>query len=516
MTFIGVTCFGTTPLKNSLPANYTTYEVPLAGNAFVTYSTTSAYTEKITDNGLGNWTNPGTVVSTYFKVGSSGTLNLKLKAKVPSGSSTVKITVNGVSKNITMSGSTYNTYPAGSFSVNSGYVKVDLQGLTKTGGYFADVSHLLFDGSAASGTNIFSNDPAYYHWARRGPSCHLAYTIPTTSDISYYYNEVTVPVGQDKVGSYFMTNGFAEGYFGMQVNSPTERRILFSVWSPFTTDNPTTIPEDQKIKLNCKGTNVTVGEFGNEGSGGQSYLMYPWNAGVTYKFLLKGNPDGAGNTDYTAWFFAPETASWQLIASWKRPYTNTYLKNFYSFVENFYPDNGYLDRKAEFGNQWIRTVQGQWLPVSKAMFTVDATYTAQQRVDASGGTVNNKFFLKNGGFTNEQTPVNSYLNVSVPTQSPDINFSNLPLCSASLKTAESITYDDIKLYPNPVQRFVKINGLKNKQVPYKIFNLQGNITKSGRTNGNEISVSGLLDGTYMLNIYDDNSSLKKSLKFIKN
>ncbi|MGK6343479.1 DUF3472 domain-containing protein [Chryseobacterium sp. DT-3] len=516
MTFIVITCIGITPLKASLSTNYTIHEVPLAGNAFVTYSTASAYAEKITNNGLGNWTNPGTVVSTYFKVSNSGTLNLKLKAKVPSGSSTVKITVNGVSQNITMSGSSYNTYPAGSFSVTPGYVKVDLQGLTKTGNYFADVSHILFDGPAASGTNIFSNDPTYYYWARRGPSCHLNYTIPTTSDISYYYNEVTVPIGKDKVGSYFMANGFAEGYFGMQVNSSTERKVIFSVWSPFITDDPTTIPEDQKIKLNCKGTNVTIGEFGNEGSGGQSYLKYPWKAGVTYKLLLKGSPDGAGNTDYTAWFFAPEAASWQLIASWKRPYTNTYLKNFHSFVENFEPDNGYLDRKAEYGNQWVRTVQGQWLPVSKAMFTVDATYTAQQRIDASGGTVNNKFFLKNGGFTNEQTQVNSYLNVSAPTQSPDINFSNLQLCSASLKTTESATYGDIKLYPNPVHRVVKINGLKNKQVPYKIFNFQGNIIKNGYTNGNEIIVTDLSEGTYVLNIYNENNTLKKSLKFIKN
>jgi hypothetical protein len=47
--------------------------------------------------------------------------------------------------------------------------------------------------------------------------------------------EITVPVGQDPIGSYFMANGFGEGYFGFQVNSKTERRVLFSVWSPFRT-----------------------------------------------------------------------------------------------------------------------------------------------------------------------------------------------------------------------------------------------------------------------------------------
>lgn len=53
-----------------------------------------------------------------------------------------------------------------------------------------------------------------------------------------------------------MANGFGEGYFGMQVNSETERRILFSVWSPFKTDNPKEIPDDHKITLNKVGQQV--------------------------------------------------------------------------------------------------------------------------------------------------------------------------------------------------------------------------------------------------------------------
>jgi hypothetical protein len=94
--------------------------------------------------------------------------------------------------------------------------------------------------------------------------------LPTNEDISYFYNEVTIPKGEDKIGSYFMANGFGEGYFGMQVNSENERRILFSVWSPFKTDNPKEIPDDHKITLNKVGQQVKTGEFGNEGSGGQS------------------------------------------------------------------------------------------------------------------------------------------------------------------------------------------------------------------------------------------------------
>lgn len=415
--------------NNNEPFNSSSTEVPLAGNAFITTQPNEA-TEEISDEadgGLKNWTNPNTVISTYFRVSKSGDLTLGLKAKVPNGNSTIKVTVNGISKNISITGPSYSSRIIGNFNVPAGYVKVDLQGVTKTGSYFADVSHILFSGTAASGTNVFSNMPEYYYWSRRGPSCHLSYTIPTPENISYYYNEVTVPTGQDKIGSYFMVSGFKEGYFGIQVNSATERRILFSVWSPFETDNPDDIPEDKKVKLLKIGTGVTTNQFGGEGAGGQSYYKYNWAAGKTYKFLLKGEPDGNNNTIYTAWFLTPENSNWKLIASWKRPYTNTYLTNFHSFVENFEPENGYLERSATFKNQWIRTQEGTWKPLSTAKFSVDATYKNAQRIDAIGGTKDgNTFTLQNGGFFNTIVDPGSQFTITPPSTAPNINLSTLP------------------------------------------------------------------------------------------
>jgi len=490
-------------------------EVALAGNAFITYSPAGA-PEVITSNGLGNWVNPNTIISTYLKVSNAGTLTLSLKARVPSGSSTAKITVNGVSQTITMTGSAYMEYPVGDFTVSTpGYVKIDLQGVTKTGGYFGDASHFIFSGSATTGTNIFSNDTSYYYWARRGPSCHLGYVIPTTNNVSYYYNEVTVPVGEDKVSSYFMANGFQQGYFGIQVNSSTERRVLFSVWSPFPTDDPNNIPEDHKITLNCKGTNVIKGQFGNEGSGGQSYLQCNWQAGVTYKFLVKGEPDGTGKTDYTAWFFAPESGTWKMIASWKRPYTDTYLKGFYSFVENFTPNSGYMGRRAEYGNQWIKTQQGQWMPINQAKFTADATYTANQRIDAYGGTINNKFYLKNGGFFNETIPLNTIFTIATPTQSPDINPADLPGCQ-TLSVSDVENPNTIQISPNPATNFIKVSGLKDNTYKYKIFGTDGRMIMNGEANGSEISLGQLIKGNYILCLFSKNNEMKGNFKFTKN
>ena len=46
----------------------------------------------------------------------------------------------------------------------------------------------------------------------------------------------------------------------MKVNSSTERRVLFSIWSPHQTDDPKTIPHDEKIKLLKKGNKVHTGK----------------------------------------------------------------------------------------------------------------------------------------------------------------------------------------------------------------------------------------------------------------
>ena len=107
---------------------------------------------------------------------------------------------------------------------------------------------------------------------------------------------------QDVIGSYFMVNGFEEGYFGIQVNSERDRKILFSIWNPYQTDTPGDISEEYKIKLLKKGAGVTTGEFGNEGSGGQSYKVFNWKPEVTYGLLLNAKPTENGSTDYVAFF----------------------------------------------------------------------------------------------------------------------------------------------------------------------------------------------------------------------
>jgi hypothetical protein len=402
----------------------TLYKVPLAGNAYFS----GTLSPSIGASGVSNWTSANTTVNSYVRTG-TGNLSVKIKAKVAgSGNvSVIKMTINGTSKNVTINSSSFSDIYVGDFAIStSGYQKISLKGISRTGSVYADISDITIGSDAASTDVLYVNNADYYYWGRRGPSCHLSYTYPTTQNIAYFYSEITVPVGQDPIGSYYMANGFGEGYFGIQVNSATERRVLFSVWSPYDTNNPNDLANEYKVLENRRGSGVTVQPFGNEGTGIQSIKVFNWKAGNSYKFLLKAQPDGSGKTDYTAWFYAPETGSWQLIASLKRPFTNKYLSNFHSFIENFDPSKGDLTRQAHYKNQWIRTSGGTWQKITSAKFTVDATYTANQRTDAAGGTNTSGYFLKNCGFFNDIVAPNSTFNYNNTSNAPSINFTTLP------------------------------------------------------------------------------------------
>ncbi|WPQ66442.1 DUF5077 domain-containing protein [Chitinophaga sancti] len=393
-----------------------TLHVALAGNAYVT-NLPSGAAEVITSYGLGNWTNPSSITSVYVRLGKTGTLNVGLTAKVPSGTSNIKVTVNGTQFNATLTGTSYSSYNIGSVSIaDTGYVKIDLQGVNKTGGYFADVSQINISGTATTSNVVFANDPDNYYWSRRGPSVHLSFTPPSGNTAEWLYSEISVPAGQDKVGSYFMANGFSEGYFGIQVNSSSERRVLFSVWDA----------DSGATTLVRKGTDVVDNSFGGEGTGGQSYLVFNWSAGTTYKFLTHAKPDSAGGTDYSSWIYTPETSTWRFIATWKRPYTVTYLTGLYSFLENFNETTGYQGRKANYKNEWIRNTSGTWVELTTARFTADATATSDQRRDYAGGLDNGVFYLQNDGFFARYVNYNTNYTRTATGTPPAVDLNSLP------------------------------------------------------------------------------------------
>lgn len=405
-------------LTASLQARSENLKVKLSGNAYVTAQRDGA---RISEQGLTQWSSPASVVSVYLYLHQPEEFKLSLRAR---GQSVVSVTCAGKKHQAKLSSDDFVLAPVGAVKVKApGYVRIDIQGVKKGGETFGEISELLVDGiqGKASYVTDFSD-----YWGRRGPSVHMAYALPE-EPTEWFYNEIRVPKEGEVMHSYYMACGFGEGYFGMQFNSPTERRVLFSVWSPFETQDPKLIPEEDRIQLLRRGKEVHIGEFGNEGSGGQSYLKYNWKADETYKFLMRIRPDGKGNTSYTAYFFATEEGQWRLVASFLRPKTDTWYTRAHSFLENFSPEQGYLSRQVAFTNQWALGTDGVWRRASEGMFTHDATAGAGVRLDYQGGLTSDEsaFYLKMGGFFNQSTPLRSVFKRTPTGAMPEINFEAL-------------------------------------------------------------------------------------------
>lgn len=425
ITFITLILLGANLFAQDSSAEFI---LPLAGNAFSSFHIDGG--ETITNDGIENWTNPQEYFTVYFRVSKPGLVRISINEPIKIiGKSVLEFGINNVSKRIEFNETKKHPILIGEWKIkDTGYVALKIKGISKTKNKFPTISKLTISGSAIQGKTAFvlNNEGNFFHWGRRGPSVHLGYQLPEKANAEWYYDELTVPKGNDIVGSYYMAIGFGEGYFGIQVNSETERRVLFSVWSPFETDDPKSIPESHKIKMLKKGIDVKTGEFGNEGSGGQSYLKYNWKAGSTYKFLLHGIPQNNSSTTYTAYFFAPELDKWLLIASFNRPQTNTYLKRFHSFLENFIPEQGDKSRKVLFNNQWYCDDKGNWFEIDSARFTTDNTGSIGYRMDYSGGLDKDSFYLKNGGFFNNYTKAQTIFKKPLGNNKPNIDFNTLP------------------------------------------------------------------------------------------
>jgi len=379
----------------SIPA-FTAYAVPAEESSEDDESNMFA-----AKNGLHNWTNTGQQIQFYFNLRKTGTLSLALVMKTDIAGNKLTATFAGKKFSIDVpKAKDFKKIAIGNVVITEpGFYTLTLSALINKGKTIADISSLELQGAAVE--QIHFNTKA----RRNAASVHLMYPLDDSMKVVSFYNEVTIPKDADVLHSYFMACGFARGYFGIQVNSTTERRVILSVWDAGNeAADRNKVNDSNKVKLMAKGENVFADGFGNEGTGGHSHFVYNWKAGETYKFLVTASTDSATvTTSYAGYFFIPEEQKWKLIACFKAPKDGKPLRKLYSFVENFWGNNGQLFRKAYFGNQWIRRENGEWKEVTESKFSYDATGKAGDRIDYGGGTEDNKFYLWNGGFKNTTT-----------------------------------------------------------------------------------------------------------------
>lgn len=343
--------------------------------------------------GITRWNDPKLKVLWFGEIKTPGELTCAVELRLPTGhESKLRLTVAGTAREVTAQGGTNTIRVAfGTFPIAmAGYQRFTLESLNPDGVAAGDLHALLLDGSAMHDAHFNLKE------RRNAASVHLAYPVPPGTNVEAFYCEMT---GVDEpVATYYMACGWHRGYFGMQVNSPTERRIIFSVWdSGDEAVSRDKVEAADRVTLVAKGDGVYSGDFGNEGTGGHSHLKYKWKTGEKQRFIVTAKPVDATHTIFSGFYFHPDKKEWMLISSWNAPKDGGWLRGLYSFSENFDGSNGHLRRKAFYGNQWLRTASGQWIEVTNASFSHDPTGRAD-RLDRFMGVENGQFFLSQGGF----------------------------------------------------------------------------------------------------------------------
>lgn len=210
------------------------------------------------------------------------------------------------------------------------------------------------------------------------PSAHLRYTTQNgvlPADANAFYNEVT-PLSSAPA-SYFMTNGFNGGYFGIQELEDRSKIAIFSIFGP----QKGQVPDGKlssKVLYTIPGGNLVIhGEY----AGGPSIrIPFDWELGKNYATLITEQTDTSdGHAKIvTAWINlkptdeAPEWTRLMTVRT-ERPAAQTNLSGLYSFIEDFKRDNLFTAgraRTASYGNAYtFSPAKDAWVPLNKVSFT---------------------------------------------------------------------------------------------------------------------------------------------------
>ncbi|RAJ87615.1 uncharacterized protein DUF5077 [Chitinophaga dinghuensis] len=355
-----------------------------------------------------NWTESGTNISWYLYA-KPAVYKVYLQGKLPAGDKSdllLNITRTDGSfrpqqAKLHFESDSNQVYAATLNISDAGYYRFELQPKRKTGKEFLQVSQLKF--VAVSGDSAEVHQTKYLS----SPSVHLRFgpEDQVKREYDWLYGEITVPEGYDPMYTYYMSLGFYRGYFGIQANRSTERRVLFSVWDSSNEGvDRNKVGQTDRVTLLEKGKDVTGGGFGNEGTGGQTYRKYMWKTGDKVQFIMNMRKLPDNYVVYSAWFKDNEKDGWQYMASWKAPRETRYFDGYYSFLENFGPGNGQQTRKALYGNAWGKIAGGDWVSFNRARMT----YTdgaPGQRCDYAGGQdakQKDLFYMSSGGYSATQ------------------------------------------------------------------------------------------------------------------
>ena len=244
-------------------------------------------------------------------------------------------------------------------------------------------------------------------------------------------------------------------------------------------------------------------------------LNLQWNAADELPSFTRANSYVAYTNNLGGWIASAQTA-----ASGSSPYVQTL--NGVILNSNF----------SSFG-----VASGTTLPISLMSFTgvkkassVELNWKTASEINAkefqvermdNGGNFIQIGSVKAAGNTNKLTAY-SFIDFTASKQAIRyyrlrmVDFDGKYKYSNTIKIADENSSVDIVVYPNPSTDKISIanSNLNFAAVSYKVMNLTGDVVKVGTASVNEINVSELAAGMYMLSVIDEANEVV-TVKFIK-
>lgn len=212
---------------------------------------------------------------------------------------------------------------------------------------------------------------------------HLWWDLDGQKDATCLYGEITVLATARDIyycGANWFPGKPAGGYCGIQHNSETERRTIFSIWDTSHDLHPhVTAAHPQTIH----------NRFGGEGDGQHTHMIYQWNVGETFQFFLKKQPGKGKTTDTFYFIYDRASKRWIHSATINNPNgsePNSVMKiggGLNSFLENFGGKEFSLPKLAIY-RLWVGPNVDEMKCLTKAIG------------DGKWGKLNDAYFLAEG------------------------------------------------------------------------------------------------------------------------
>jgi hypothetical protein len=164
---------------------------------------------------------------------------------------------------------------------------------------------------------------------------HLWWNLDGVSDATCVYGEIQVlatHAGIYYCGANWHPGEPAGGYCGIQHNGPKERRTIFSIWDTTRDLHPRVTEADAHTIFN---------RFGGEGTGAHTHVIWPWQTGETFRFLVTNSAGEKPDTTDACYYIHDDGRKrWLPVATITSPNggkksVSTFGGGLNSFLENF-------------------------------------------------------------------------------------------------------------------------------------------------------------------------------------